>query len=241
MKSPKTKKVLITGAGTGIGLSCVEKFMEEGWYVYAHYNQTSQKLLKLKNKSKTSALTLLQSDFSNQKTVPMFINLVKSLSLNALVNNAGIHDSSSEAKDRIESVQNIMLINTIVPALLAETVLEILKKKQGGSIVNVSSIGVKYGSNLKTIFYSVSKSGLEGITKTLAREGATHKVLVNCIRPGVTDTEFHVKLGRNMEQRKQLIPLKRMAQPAEIARFIYFLCAENTYITGETIPIAGGE
>jgi 3-oxoacyl-[acyl-carrier protein] reductase len=87
----------------------------------------------------------------------------------------------------------------------------------------------------------MSKSGVEALTRSLAREGAPFNVLVNAVRPGVTDTGFHVKMGKNMTHRKQLIPLKRLARPEEIAKFIYFLCAENTYITSETLAIAGGE
>jgi 3-oxoacyl-[acyl-carrier protein] reductase len=235
MVKTQTKNVLITGAGTGIGLSCASKFLAEGWNVYAHYNQSVKELKKLKG------VKILQANFSNKNEANKFIEAASRLSLNALVNNAGVYDFSRDAKDRVNGVQDVFLVNTIVPTLLAEAVLEKMKSVKSGAIVNISSIGVKYGSHLNSIFYSASKSGLEAVTKTLAREGAAHNVLVNCLRVGVTDTEFHKKLGKNMEQRKQMIPLKRLAKPQEIAEFVYFLCAKNTFITAETIAVAGGE
>lgn len=232
-------KVLITGAGTGIGLSCVKKFLAQGWEVVAHYNRSAQSLKSLAKQNKS--LKLIQADFVHKKEVLKFIDEVKKLNLTALINNAGIHDFSRDEADRIDGIQKVLMVNTVVPVLLAEAALERMKDNARGTIVNVSSIGVKYGSNAKTIFYGISKGGLESMTKSLAREGAAHNVLVNTVRVGVTDTSFHDKLGKNMDERTKLIPLKRMATPDEIAGFIYHLSAENTFITGETIAIAGGE
>ena len=65
---------------------------------------------------------------------------------------------------------------------------------------------------------------------------------MNAIRPGITDTEFYKRIGKDLTERSKLIPLKRAAQPIEIAKFIYFLCSQdNTYITGQVLPISGGE
>lgn len=118
---------------------------------------------------------------------------------------------------------------------------ENMKIQKRGTIVNVTSVGVKYGSDWNNIFYSASKSGLEAVTRTLAREGAPFNILVNSVRPGVTETSIHVRLGRNMAKRRQLISLRRLARPSEIASEIYHLSAENTFITNGTIAVAGGE
>ena len=236
-----SKTVLITGAGTGIGLSCVKKFLNSGWNICAHYNQTAHELKEIEKKSGKQKLKLIQVDFSKINQAQKFLDGIGKLKLDALVNNAGVYDLSEGKSDRMKGIQDVFCVNIIVPTLIAQKVLQEMKNQGRGAIVNVSSIGVKYGSSLKNIFYSASKAGLEATTKTLAREGAPFNILVNAIRPGVTDTLFHKKLGKNLDQRKQLIPLKRLGQPDEIANFIYFLCAENTFITGETLAIAGGE
>ncbi len=235
-----SKSVLITGAGTGIGLSCAKKFLDNGWHVYAHYHQTVDALKELQKSKGVKNLTLIKADFSRDDEVKTFLKDIVLFKLNALVNNAAVYDLSYSQSDRIKAVKEILFINTIAPTLIAETVFEGMKK-EGGSIVNVSSIGVKFGSSSKNIFYSASKSALEAVTRTLAREGAPFNILVNTIRPGVIDTPFHAKLGKNMEERKKLIPLKRLGRPDEIAQSVYFLCAENTFISSETMAISGGE
>ena len=144
-------------------------------------------------------------------------------------------------KIEIKSAKDVLTVNTIAPILIAETALENMKKYKKGAIVNISSIGAKFGSGLENIFYGTSKIGLEAATRSLAREGAPYNVLVNALRPGITDTEFYPKLGKDITERVKLIPLKRAAQPIEIAEYIYFLCNDNTYITNEVLSIAGGE
>ena len=116
-----------------------------------------------------------------------------------------------------------------------------MKKNNSGSIVNISSIGVKYGSNLANIFYSASKSALEATNRSLAREGAQYNILVNTIRPGIVDTEFYDKIGKDITERIKMIPLKRPAEANEISELIYFLCSTNKFITSQIIPITGGE
>lgn len=235
------KRVLITGAGTGVGLACTEKFLKENWAIVAHYRHSAEKLKKISRTVKKERLSLIKADFQDWEETRDFLNRVKRLNLRALVNNAGIHDLSHQGKYRITEIINILTVNTIVPTLIAEAVLDRMKHQNGGSIINISSIGVKYGSNRENIFYSISKSGLEAATRTLAREGAPYNILVNAIRPGVTATSFHNKLDKDLNRRKEMIPLKRLAKPEEIADFVYFLCAENTFITNETLAIAGGE
>ena len=94
---------------------------------------------------------------------------------------------------------------------------------------------------MDNIFYGISKRGVESATKTLARIGAKNNVLVNSIRPGVTNTDFYNNLGKDIKKRIELIPLKRAMEPIELAKFIFFLSTENKFITNEIITIAGGE
>ena len=111
-----------------------------------------------------------------------------------------------------------------------------------GRILNCSSIGIKYGGGKNTYNYSFSKHALEFIPSDY-RNWAKKNILINNLRIGVTDTKIHNRIrNRNLERRVKLIPIGRMASKKEIAKFIYQLASQqNTFITGETISIAGGE
>ena len=110
-----------------------------------------------------------------------------------------------------------------------------------GNIINISSGGVKFGSNVENVFYGASKSALESVTRTFSRVGAPFNVLVNTLRPGVTDSGLLEKIGKDLNNRVKLIPMKRAARTNEIAEMIYFLAVKNTFITGEIISVTGGE
>lgn len=233
-------QALITGTGTGIGLACLKKFLQENSTVIAHYYETSDEFETLCANNRSS-VTSIKSDFSNEDEIQFFLSHISKMSINVLINIAGCFDFSKTAPNRILAAKKIFCVNTIAPYLIAETIFEKMKTLGSGHIINVSSIGVKYGSSFNSPFYAASKAALEATTRTLAREGAPFNILVNTIRPGVTNTNFISKTGKDINERAKLIPLKRPASPEEITNLIYFLANINTYITGQTIAISGGE
>ena len=115
-------------------------------------------------------------------------------------------------------------------------------KNKWGRILNCSSIGVKFGGGKNTFNYSLSKHCLEFIPNSY-KDWASLNVLINNLRIGVTNTKLHKRiLKRNLKERVKLIPMKRMAKTEEIASYIFSLISEqNTYITGQTLSISGGE
>ena len=232
------KKVLITGSNTGIGFECAKYFMHNGFSIIAHYDNENENLNTI---IKDGMNECIHCDFSDDNAFNNFLQKVKSMQIEALVNNAGMYDFSKNKSNRIESIEKLLKVNVIAPVLLSEAVMDGMKKRNHGHIINISSIGAKYGSNINNIFYGVSKRGIESATKTLAREGAKHNILVNTIRPGITNTAFYKTLGKDIKKRIELIPLNRAMESFELAKFIFYMCTQNTFITNEIITIAGGE
>lgn len=234
-----TKKILVTGAGSGIGLACTRRFVESGWAVAAHYNQSAEALKRLKKKN--LPIELFRADFRKSSDIETFVRTVAQEPFEALVNNAAIYDLSLSAEARFPAIEDVLRANMMAPALIAEAVFSGMKERRHGHIINISSIGAHYGSSSEHKLYGMSKSGLEALTHTLAREGAPYNICVNTIRPGVIDTGFHQKTGRDMEQRKAMIPMKRPGRPEDVADLIFHLCDRHTFLTNQTITIAGGE
>lgn len=234
--------ILITGSGEGIGLELLKKILLKNIQIKitCHYHIKTKEFDKIVKKNK-EVINVINADFANKKSINKLLNKIKKLDITHIANIAGIHDYSFNKKNRFELINKTYSVNTIVPALIIETIFPYMKKINYGNIINISSIGIKYGSNPESIFYGSSKAGLEAITTTYARIGAKFNVLVNNIRPGITDTDFYKKIKKNLNERVKLIPMQRAAHPEEIADFIYLILFNNTFMTGQTLSIAGGE
>lgn len=233
------KKVLITGSNGSIGSAICEYYLKHNYEIICHYNSSSNNIKKF------SGSHQLQGDFSNKKSLLKFIKqLEKYGPIDILINNAGDTKYKLNLQEyTYEDISKIMSINTFAPFLLCKEVIGDMRDSQWGRIVNISSIGVKYGGSYNTIDYTFSKAALESFTTSLAKQYSEDNILINCIRAGVMETEMHKKNPlKNMSKRISLIPINRMAQPLEIAKVVYSLGSEsNTYISGETVTVAGGE
>jgi len=234
--------LFITGAGEGIGLELLKYALlnNKNLIITCHY---FIKTLEFEQvcKSYSSRINLIKSDFSKENSINKFLIKLKKYRITHVANIAGIHDFSKNKKNRLKNVYKTFAVNSIVPSMIIETLFPYMQKNKYGNIVNISSIGVKYGSNIDSIFYGSSKAALEAITTSFSRIGASSNILVNTIRPGITKTDFYTKINKNLNERIKLIPIKRAAQPLEIAKFIYLILFENTFMTGQTLSIAGGE
>jgi len=167
-------------------------------------------------------------------------------SIDILVNNAGgIYGNKNFLEIDEDSWNQTFTLNVTAPFFLARDAFSFMKLHGGGKIINISSISAKYGGSGTTMHYGAAKAALEAITRGLAKAGAPYNILVNTIRGGVIDTPFHEKIQRdrkNLEERINLIPLKRMGKPLDIARMALFLASEaGDYITGEIFTVAGGD
>jgi 3-oxoacyl-[acyl-carrier protein] reductase len=217
-----SKNVFLTGGSRGIGKAVKDKFIAAGHVVYAP--------------------TRGELDLSSIQSIKEYIEMHKEITFDIIVNNAGINDINLLENIDEHDIENMLQVDLIAPILLLKGFIPNMKKNGSGRIVNIGSIWAVVSKEGRGLYSSV-KNGLHGITNTLALELACYNILVNTVCPGYTLTELTRKNNTDSEIHKisESIPLKRMANPEEIAEFIFFLCSENnTYITGQKICIDGG-
>tara|TARA_B100000524_G_scaffold214373_1_gene112468 strand:+ start:357 stop:1106 length:750 start_codon:yes stop_codon:yes gene_type:complete len=240
------KYVLVTGSSSGIGFQIAKDFLTLGAKVAIHYNQNKKginKLFKFSNKNKCK---VIKANLAKSKDVSKLWNTFLKWSegnIDILVNNAGYVKPMNFDKLSLNEWDKCFAVNLKAPFYLSQAAIKTMSKKNNGRIINISSGGWQYGGGEKTVHYSISKAALEALTITTAKIGAKNKVLVNCIRPGATKTDFHKKIGRtNLNDRANLVPLKRMAKTDEISNAVIFLCGEkSSFITNSILDIRGGE
>lgn len=244
----KDKRILVTGASSGIGASIADLFGSYGAFVGVHYRSNKQGAMNIVNninkhrgKAKAFQGDLLDTSVRT-KLLKSFIEAFGGIDV--LVNNAGgIYGFKYFESLDEESWDNTFALNTKAPFFLAKDAFYFMKEHGGGKIINISSVSAKYGGSPKTLHYGAAKAALDSLTVGLAHAGAEYNILVNSIRGGFIDTPIHKKLGRNnLDDRIGLIPLKRAGQPIDIARMVLFLASSaGDYITGEIFTIAGGD
>lgn len=241
------KQVLISGAGSGIGLACAQLFSEKGWH--AVLLGRNEKKLQDAQKSLKNTSSILVADLSN---VGDFVSLsqqaqAQKLSLTALINNAGIYQPSRFEDESAESWIKHFETNLFGAVRLTHLFWSQLMANKG-SVVNVSStLGLRPIEN--TGAYSASKAAMNNWTQTLALEAGRQGVRVNAICPGLVDTPIHSFHQSSQKEHQALRdrldrmqPLQRMGQPREIAEAVYFAACNETasWMTGALLPVDGG-
>ena len=184
----------------------------------------------------------LSCDFGDRTALEEFAGKVRDLNLSVLVNNAGINKVGVLADYDPADFALIQQVNVIAPFVLCQAVIPGMRSRQFGRIVNITSI-FSVVSRVGRSAYSASKFSLVGLTRALALEVAAENVLVNCLAPGVIDTDLTRRVlgDEGMREMVAQIPVRRMARADEIARYVRFLVSdENTYMTGQNIVVDGG-
>ncbi len=231
--------VLITGASRGIGYATAKLFAVNGYTVYANYRSSPKSLELLSEKLSERGCTLipLYADVSNSNDVEHMVSQTNGVDI--LINNAGIAQFKQFVDMSETDWDNMMSVNLKSVYLCTHCVIPHMIKRKHGAIVNISSVwGVTGGSC--EVHYSAAKAGVIGFTKALAKEMAPSGIRVNCIAPGVIETDMNKELSDYDRQLiKEQTPLGTIGLPDHIAQAALFL-AENQFITGEILNVNGG-
>ena len=236
------KTYLVTGANSEVGAAICNLALWDGNTVIALYHSKNDRISSLDEG--LGRKVLVQADFRERNSVEALIAHHKKMlsKVDVFISCAAVRNDVQYGEISTEDLIEHFSVNTIPHILLTQYLGPLMQRKKWGRIVICSSIGVKFGGGENSFCYSSSKLAGELIPKA-AKEWSVSNVLVNVARVGVTETNSKIAIGEEqIKERAALIPMKRLAQPEEIAKSIYWLASDkNTYITGQIIPISGGE
>ena len=240
------KNVLVTGATGGIGSAIVRRFYGEGFNVAIHYARSKARaelLAETLSEKGGGSVRVFGADFTDPSSIgDMFREIREDLGdIDILVNNAGIGSFGLITDVTYEEWRTMFAVNVDAAFLCIREALPHMIRQNYGKIVNVSSVWGITGASCE-VDYSASKAALIGLTKALAKEVGPSGVNVNCVAPGVIDTEMNARLSS--EEVLDLIdetPLSRLGLPQDVAEAVFFLCGEGaSFITGQVISPNGG-
>ena len=238
------KTVLITGASRGIGREIAIKFASEGYNVVLNYNTSESKakiIAKYIEKMGVKCL-LVKADVSVEAEVVDMVNIAlnKFGKIDVLVNNAGVALSKLFQLTTTDEVARVFGVNTFGVINCSKAVVPSMVSEKSGKIINISSIWGKVGASMETI-YSASKGAVIAFTMALAKELAPSNISVNCVCPGVIDTDMLLEYSEDdKNELKEQTPLNRLGTPQDVANAVYFLASDNaTFITGQVITVDG--
>jgi len=236
----KNKNILITGASGGIGNELVKKFVSLGGNVLGTGTKT-EKLDSLKKKYPN--IKVKKFDVIDHSRIEEFIdNVTLELGgLDILINNAGTNMDNLSLRMKDEEWKKVIDINLTSTFLLAKSAIKKMLKNKFGRVINITSI-VGHTGNLGQANYSASKSGIVGMSKSLAIEYAKKNITINCVSPGFIQSDMTMNIAEKVKlYLTSRIPMGRLGTGEDVSNCVAFLSStEASYITGETIHVNGG-
>ena len=239
------KTVLITGASRGIGKEIAIKFATEGYNVVLNYNVSESQTEDLAKQIEDLGVQCLtvKADVSVDSEVKDMVNLALKQfgKIDVLVNNAGVALSKLFQLTTEDEIARVFGVNTFGVINSSKAVVPYMISEKCGKIINISSIWGKVGVSMETI-YSASKGAVIAFTMALAKELAPSGISVNCVCPGVIDTDMMREYSESdKKELKEQTPLNRLGTPKDVANTVYFLASDDAnFITGQVITVDGG-
>ena len=233
-------KILITGGSRGIGEACVRAFCRQGDHVAFLYHTNHERAQALANETGAIAIA---ADVSNAASATAATKeaIEKLGGIDVLVNNAGISQIKLLSDITDEDWRKMIDTNLSGAFYTSHEVSRVMVSQHSGKIINIGSMWGKTGASCE-VHYSASKAGLRGLTMALAKELGPSNITVNCIEPGVIDTEMNAALDDATRQELcESTPLCRIGKAEEVAAAVCFLASEGaSFITGQILGVDGG-
>jgi 3-oxoacyl-[acyl-carrier protein] reductase len=239
------KTVIITGASRGIGRATAKLFASRGFNTVICYNSSEDKAIELCSEMVAlgySAVTYKVDIRSSDEVVRMFSDVYERFgSIDVIVNNAGVCSFGLVTDVTDENFSFVNAVNYNGTFYCCREGAKYMVKDHKGSIVNVSSMWGISGSSCESV-YSASKAAVIGLTKALSKELGPSGIRVNCITPGVINTDMNSCLNEEtINELADQTPLCRIGDPDEVAHAIYFLASDDaSFITGQILSVDGG-
>lgn len=231
--------VVVTGGSRGIGEAICEEFIKNGDIVILNYKKSYEKAKNIQERLGENVY-LIKADVGNYAEVKeMFEFCINKFGkVDVLVNNAGISQIKPFADITEEDWDEMVRVNLKGVYNCTKALIDSMIHEKAGKIINISSVWGEVGASCE-VHYSATKAGVIGFTKALAKEMALSNIQVNCITPGVIDTEMNSQFDK--EELKKEVPSETLGTPIDIAKAVLFLASSDAnYITGQILGINGG-
>jgi acetoacetyl-CoA reductase len=234
---------LVTGGIRGIGLAICERLMNRGVHVAAGYSSNRDAARQFYDKYADHGVTIHQGNIGSNEDCERVISevLEQHGQLDILVNNAGVTVDKTMRKMSPEEWDHVIHVNLSGAFYLSRAILQHMLDRNYGRVINISSV-IGSSGGFGQANYASAKSGLFGLTMSLALETAAKGITVNAVTPGYITTDMTAAVpGNVMDKLIANIPVGRLGEPNEVARVVEFLAdPESSYITGQVYPVNGG-
>ena len=239
------KVALVTGASRGIGRATAEAFARAGYQVAANYCRSKEQIEQFSAQMEREGCAVIpvQADVSDPEQVERMVQTVQRQfgHIDVLVCNAGSARQGLLTDFSPADWRQMMAVNLDGTFYCCRSVLPGMIRRQSGCIITTSSIWGIAGASCE-VPYSVAKAGIIGLTRALAKEVGPSGIRVNCVAPGVIDTDMNaMHSAETMQELAAETPLGRIGTAAEVADSILYLCTERaSFITGQVLGVTGG-
>lgn len=244
-QAPHPRTAVVSGGTRGLGAILVRRLLAEGWQVatFSRSNNGPDLTEAEWDGVDTSRLHWEQADMLSATSLRGFVRRVQKQfgGIDLLINNAGMLAEGLLATSSEDTVTTLIAANLVGPIILTQACVKTMMRHKQGTVINVSSINSVRGHPGVSI-YTASKAGLDGFTRSMARELGPLNIRVNSVVPGFFSTDLVASLNEARRDRiARRTPLNRLSEIEEIANVVMFLASKDaSFITGQTIVVDGG-